>query len=890
MTAVVDALAVNGRPIRIRAVTEADRSNLDELVDRASDRSIYLRFFHVDRAGAHLFVNRVIARTAAGESQALVAIADRRVVALAGYEPLDARSAEVALLIDDDHQHLGIGTLLFEHLASLARQDGIDEFVAEVLLENAGMIRVLRDSGFEVTYTSDHGEGEFRCRLTANASAQAAVDRREQRADTASLRRLLAPTSVAVIGASDKVGSVGRTLVETIKGGGFAGGIYPVNARHSIIAGLPCYPSVAALPGPVDLAVVAVPAGAVIDVVRDCGEVGIAGIVVISSGFRETDDEGAAREHVVLSLVREYGMRMIGPNCLGIANADPLVRLDATIAPLPMRPGTLALASQSGALGIAVAAAADRFRLGISQFVSLGNKADVSGNDLLMYWADDPTTSVIALYLESFGNAPKFVRMAREIGRRKPILAIKSGRSEAGQRAGISHTAAAVASDDLVDALFTQAGVVRLDTVEELIGAARVMSAAPLPRGPRLAVIGNSGGPEILAADTAEGFGRAGGLSSLTVAPISDHTAQRIRTAVPSAASVLNPIDLGAGMSATDLRAALRILLDSDEVDAVAVVVTETAAIHRPEVQRVVAALPSRIPVVVSVLGGTDAQLERYLPVPFDFPESAVAALGHAWQYAQLRERPTGTVVQPDHIEVGAAAAFIKRHHTANWLDPEQTRELLATYGIGLVPQRVVDTRDDAIRAAEDLGYPVVLKVVGAVHKSDVDGVRLYLRSASDVAVAYEALSRVAEEILVQPMAAPGVELIIGGVQHPQFGPVVMVGAGGVRSDVIDDRSMRLAPTTDNDIELMLSELRCNRLLDGFRGNPPVSRTAVALLISRVSALLVDHPNVQELDLNPVTCRGTALTIVDAKVRLGPPHGLPDPMARRMSQAAPSAP
>jgi len=886
MTGPIDALATNGRPIRIRPVTAPDTGALHALIDNASDHSIYLRFFRLDRAGAHEFVERVIERTMAGGSRALAAIADRHVVALAGFEPIDARSAEVALLIDDAHQHLGIGTLLFEHLASLARQDGIDEFVAAVLLENASMIRVLRDSGFEFTYAVDHGEGEFRCRLKANVTAQVAVDRRERQADAASLRPLLAPRSVAVVGASDRIGSVGRTLVGTIRDAGFAGPIYPVNPRCAEVTGLRAYPSVRALPSPVDLAVVAVPAAKVVDVVRDCGEASVTGIVLISSGFRETSAEGADRERLVLSLVREYGMRLIGPNCLGIVNTDPDVRLDATIVPLPMRRGGLGLASQSGALGIAVAAAADRFGVGISQFVSLGNKADVSGNDLLMYWADDPTTSVIALYLESFGNARKFARVAREVSRTKPILAIKSGRSVAGQRAGMSHTAAAVASDDLVDALFAQAGVVRLDTVEELVGAARVLTSQPVPTGPRLGVIGNSGGPEILAADTAEASRLADSSSGLLVPELSDRTKQRILATVPGAASVLNPVDLGAGMTAADLRSAIAILLESDEVDAVAIVVTETPVIHRPDVQRIAAELHVDRPVVVSALGGLDAQLDPDLPAPFDFAESAVKALGYAWRYAHLRDRPRGSILRPDGIDVVAAAAHIERHETEGWLDPEHTRALLGTYGISLLPQRMIDSVEDAVAAADELGYPVALKITGPVHKSDVGGVRLDLRNESEVATAYDALRNIADRVLVQKMALPGVELIVGGMQHPQFGPVVMVGAGGVLSDVIADRSLRLAPASDVDIEHMLAQLRYRRLLDGFRGNPPVSRTVLVELVSRVSALLVDQPHLLELDLNPVTCRGTQLAIVDAKVRLGPAQDRePDPLARRMSEA-----
>ena len=879
----IDAVRADGGMVRIRPMRAADKAALDALIERASDRSIYLRFFAMSRTAGHRFIEHLMGEP--GDSRrALVAVIDNEVIALAGYERMSATQAEVALLIDDEHQHAGIGTLLLENLASTARAEGIEDLVAQVLAENTSMVTVLRSLGFAVDTTISHGEAEMVCHLGLTDRVQAAVNRRERLATTRSLRPILAPTSIAVIGASERAGSVGRSMLDILVAGGFTGAVYPVNPSHATVSGLTCYPSPSALPEAADLALVAVPADSVLETVRACGERGVRAIVLVTAGFREADSRGADAETEVLEVAREYGMRVVGPNCLGVANTDPAICLDATFVPLPMRRGGLGLATQSGALGIAVAVDMDRCGVGLSQFVSLGNKADVSGNDLIMWWADDPDTRVIALYLESFGNPRKFLRIAREVTRTKPILAIKSGRSAVGRRAGHSHTAAAATPDDIVDALCEQAGVVRLDTLEQLIATARVLDSQPLPAGPRLAVIGNSGGPGIMATDAAVAAG-------LVLPALSERTVDALRQTAPSAASCANPIDLSAEMTSAELTAALDVLIASGEVDAVAVVVTQTTAINAEQAAHAAWHQARTIPVVVAAMGATapgpsaahGPPADPILPARFEYPEPAVAALAAAWRYAHLRSAPVGTMYRPEGIDEHAARDLLARSTSDGWLDAAETRELLESYGITLSPQRVVTDVGDAISAAGEIGYPVALKANGVVHKTDVGGVRLDLRGPDEVRVAFAALAAITGSMLVQAMARPGLELIVGSTRDEKAGAVVMLGIGGVLSGLIADRSLKITPVTDADADAMIGSLRAKALFDGFRGYAPIDKSAVRDLILRVSRLVSEYPQIAELDLNPVICDGARLTIVDAKVRIRATQPLSDPMTRALS-------
>jgi acyl-CoA synthetase (NDP forming)/RimJ/RimL family protein N-acetyltransferase len=875
----VDALGTHGGLVHLRPVQESDREALLALHARASNESIYYRFFTVSRHAADVYLERLL-RTAADDHQTLVALVGGDMVGVAGFEPLNTTTAEFAVLVEDTEQHEGIGTLLIEHLASMARHRGIRRFVADVLGQNTAALRMIRGLGFEVSADTEYGTTHLSFDLEPRARVVAAIDARDQVADVASLHPLLAPRSVAVIGASVRPRAVGHEVLRHILDGGFTGSVYAVNPQHESVLGVPCVASPQELPVAPDLALVAIPADGVPDVVRACGERGVRGVVLLTAGFGETGTAGEALQREVLAVARRYGMRMIGPNCLGVLNSDPAVRLNATFAALPMRPGRLGLVSQSGALGIAVLAAAQRRGLDVAQFVSVGNKADISGNDLLLAWERDDHVAVIGLYLESFGNPRKFARIARRVAHSKPIIAIKAGRSLAGQRAGRSHTAAAAASDAVVDALFTQAGVLRVDSMEQLVDVSRLLLDQPLPAGPRLAILGNSGGPGILAADAAEAAG-------LSVVQLEATTVDRLRDAAPSAASWENPVDLTAGAQPRLFADAVRVLLDAPEVDAILGVFTATAVADPAAILSQVAmvAAGSGKPLVATQVGTVPGSVQG-VPV-FAFPEPAAAALGYAYRYQRIRSAPMAEPARPDTVDPDSARSLVRDALAAGgeWLAPHDVAALLSHYRIPVCPYRIVSTPDAAAQAAAELGYPVVAKIArGAVHKTEAGGVRLDLRDDAAVRDAVAAVQATgARDVLLQPMVGPGVELIMGAVEDPQFGPLVMIGAGGVLADMIADRHMRLAPLTDADADDMIGLLRTAPLLDGHRGGPVVSRSAVRRLLVRLAALANELPEVAELDLNPVICRGgDELIVVDAKVRVAAAPTLPDPLLRQL--------
>ncbi len=883
-----DALAANGTIVHLRSVRPTDRDALLALNAAASDRSIYLRFFAANRLAADSYVD-VLLEPAGPTHHALVAEIDRTVVGVAALDRAGVDDAEIGLLVCDAHQHEGIGTLLLEHLAAIARRMGMKQFVAEVLAGNSVMVQALHGLGFAFTASLDSGVTRYLIDLSPTEAMISAMDRRDRTAELASLRPLLQPTSVAVIGAGHRERSVGHQVLGNIVRSGYSGSLYAVNPNHAEVLGVPCFPTAAELPVAPDLAIIAVPAAKVLQAATECGRRGTGALLVLSSGFGETGSRGSAEQDRLVALTRRYGMRLVGPNCLGLINTDPTVRLNATFAPLSLSPGGLALASQSGALGIAVLRASERVGLGISQFVSVGNKADVSGNDLLLCWEADERTRVISLYLESFGNPRRFARIARRVSRAKPILAIKAGRSEAGRRAGQSHTAAAATSDVVVDALFEQAGVVRVDTMEQLLDAVRALSDQPLPAGPRVGIIGNSGGPGILAADAAAAAG-------LEVAELSAELRAVLADVAPTAASTQNPVDLGAGVQPAQTRAAVEALLDSGEVDSVLAVFTETLVGDPIDLTEAVghAAGRSVRPLVLVQVGEQDRSLrlagvERPLAV-FSFPERAAQALAAAWRYARIRRMPQAEVRCPADVDVEGTRRLIAQRSAAGpaWLGARDTAALLRGYGIDLCPQRVVDSVEDAVAAATELGFPVALKLAdGTVHKTEVGGVRIDLADDATVRAAYlDMVGSRAVEVLVQPMVTGGTELIVGGLQDRQFGPVVMVGAGGIFADLLADRRFRLAPVGGRDAESMVGELRFGKLLDGYRGRPPVSRPALAQLLVRIGWLVDNHPEVAEIDLNPVVGRGTELVVVDAKIRLAAPAARVDVAVRQLSPTA----
>ncbi|MGN6799206.1 MAG: acetate--CoA ligase family protein, partial [Gaiellaceae bacterium] len=689
------------------------------------------------------------------------------------------------------------------------------------------------------------------------------VERRDERdhvAVAASLKPFFEPRSVAVIGASPRRGTIGGELFRNILAADFAGAAYPVNRGAEAVGGAPGYADIADVPIVVDLAVICVPGEHVLDAARSALATGVKAVCVISAGFAETGAEGKRRQDELLALVRAHGARLIGPNCLGIAtNAT---RLNATFARKGAPAGRIGFSSQSGALGLALLEEADARGLGLSSFVSIGNKADVSSNDLLEYWQDDPNTDVVLLYLESFGNPRKFARVASRVARTKPILAMRSGTSRAGARAASSHTAALAGSDAAVEALFWQAGVLRARTLEELLDAAVLFSTQPLPRGNRVAVVTNAGGLGILCADACE----AAGLSLPALAPATVEALERV---VPAEASSANPVDLLGSATAGTYEVALPIVLADPGIDAVIVlfvppVVATTADVAAAIKRAATGADKPVLPVVISADGCPAGS--------FTYPESAARALGLAARRAAWLRRPASQAPHLDRIDQGAAAAVVARVLDGRddaWLEPGDLRALLEAYGVPLGRERIAQVADAAAAAAADLGFPVVVKTAAAgAHKTETGDVHLDLRDEAAVRRACEAVDG---PVLVQQYVTGGAELLVGAIQDPVFGPLVAFGPGGVYAELIGSTRFALAPLGEIDVDELVSSGKAAKLVDGWRGAPAADRAAVVDVIHRLGRLAEDFPEVAELDLNPVLARPEGCVAVDAGVRLRRP-------------------
>lgn len=879
----VDALAADGGIIRLRPVTAGDAAGLAALHARGSADSLRQRFFATPGAATLAAEVARLLRPPAPDHDVVVAEQDGVLVGVASYErePANERRAEFAVFVDEAHHGRGIGTLLLEHLAARARRHGVIELVGEVMAGNAAMLRVAADLSAHSS-AIDHGVIDVGVGTVPDDRALADADARDRTAERASLRPLFAPRAVAVVGAGRQPGGIGHATLQTLVDFNFAGRLYAVNPNAASIAGVPCFPTLAAIPETVDLVVISVPAPAVAGVLAEAGVAGVRAAVVLSSGFGEVGSGPAQAE--LVQIARRYGIRLVGPNCLGVLNTDPGVRLAAIFSAVLPPAGGLALASQSGAVGIAVLDHAASTGTGVSSFVSLGNKADVSGNDLLSYWYDDPATTAVALYLESFGNPRRFARIARALARRKPVIAVFSGRSVAGQRAGASHTAAAASPTVAVDTLCAQAGIIRTDHLGELLDAARMLTDQPLPAGARLGILGNAGGVNVLAADAAEPAG-------LLVAPPSAEFAARLARLVPGAG---NPLDLGAAATPEGFANALELFAASGEVDAVLAVVAATRANDVPAALAALTPVADRhrgLPLAVVVLG-TRAGVslgERRAPI-FDLPERAITALGKAVRYAAWRAEPLGGRPQLSHVDSDTAAAAVRAAlpRDAGWQTYGRIADILSCYGIPVVPTATAIGESAAVAQAVRVGFPVVLKAAdpGLVHKTDVGGVKLNLRDPDAVRSAYRdiasALGVAEPAVLVQPMAAGQVELVAGIVHDPLFGSLVMVGLGGVHTEVFADRAFRLVPMTDRDAGRMWRSLRAAPLLIGYRGSPAVNTAAVEDLLLRLARLADELPEVAELDLNPILASAEGVLVVDAKMRLAEVGEEPDATLRQL--------
>jgi acetate---CoA ligase (ADP-forming) len=794
----------------------------------------------------------------------LVGELEGRIVACASYVRLrDPAAAESAFAVADGLQGRGLGTRMLEQLAARASEAGIERFLAIVLPENAQMLRVFERVGFGVSRHLEGGAIEVEFPIAVTPHYRAAVDRRDHLGVTASLAPFFEPQSVAVVGASRRRETVGGRIFRNVVEGEFTGVVYPVNLRGEPVAGFRGYRSVEEIPDPVDLAVIALPAGAVLEAAEQALRRGVHALVVISAGFAEVGSEGAERERALLELVRGHGGRLIGPNCLGISSAH--ASLNATFAGRAVPPGNIGFSSQSGALGLALLEAAAQRGLGLSAFVSIGNKADVSTNDLLEWWEEDEATEVVLMYVESFGNPRRFGRIAQRVARKKPVLALKSGTTASGARAASSHTAALAGSEAAVDALFRQAGVIRAATLDELVDVAGLLSTQPAPRGRRVAVLTNAGGLGILAADACEAAG-------LELPPVGAEAEARLRELLPVEASVANPVDMLGSATPESYASTLPVLLSDPGIDSVIALFVPAAQATAEAVGQAIAAAAagSEKPVLGVVLSseGVPASL-RGAVAPFTSPEAAARALGRAAARADWLRRPLGSIPALDGADRDAGAAIVAAAGEG-WLDPAATRALLEAYGFPLVPERVAETPADAVAAARELGFPVVVKTaVPGAHKTDTGGVALDLGDDDAVRAAAE---RIGGQVIVQRMIEGGTELLAGLVQDPTFGPLVAFGPGGVLAELIGEASFRIAPLTDADAEELLDEGKAGVLVRGFRGAPPADRDALADLLHRLSQLGQDLPAIAELDLNPVLARPDGCIAVDARIRVGRPE------------------
>jgi acyl-CoA synthetase (NDP forming)/GNAT superfamily N-acetyltransferase len=882
-----DVLLTDGSVAVIRPLRPDDQPGMEELHAKASDDSTRMRFFTASRTAGSDYVAHLFAGTS-DVAVALVATVHGEILATATAEHVNDEEAEVAFLVSDAAHGLGLGTLLLEHLAAAGHNLGIQRFTADVLEENHRMLGVFQAAGFEITRRSSAGIVSVQMATATSTRALSSADDRESASEERSLAPLFHPRTVAVVGVRRDGTGTGSAVVSSIQQGGFTGRLYVVHPNAADIHGLVTWPRLVDVPEHVDVVMLAVPAARVLDAMNDAVAAEASCVVVISSGFAELGPEGTALQQKLQRLAREHSIRLVGPNCLGVIVNDPAIRLNATFASVTPEAGGLAIASQSGGVGIALLDLAQQVGLGVHSFVSLGNKADVSGNDLLAAWLLDPDVTAGALYLESFGNALKFARVAARFAERKPLLAVVGGRSAGGRRAGASHTAAAATSAVSVDALFSQAGVVACRDAHDLAQTALLLTQQPLPAGPRLGIVSNAGGLGVLAADAAD---RAG----LEVPELSPALSAQIQVGVSGTVGISNPVDLGAGVSAGDFSAALTPLLGSAEVDAVVVLLVATSMATQGSLLESLAELRPQAagkPVVLVAYGDVSTtDLSDAGVTVFGSVQAALDSLAHAVRYAGWLRVPHSEHTPGDPARAAVALRNAQRllpdaTNHGGWLSPGDASELLTPYDLAQVGQSRRTARE-AVDVAEAIGFPVAVKVADPqiVHKSDRGLVRTGLRTPADLIDAIRSfageLGTTEVPVLVQPMLG-GVEVALGMVRDAAFGPLVMVAAGGVDIDVWDDRVFLLPPVTQHDATRALHELRIWPLLAGHRGRPAADIAGVARRLVALGQLALDVPQIAELDLNPVMVGTGRVAVVDAKVRLAVPVHVDAGIPRRL--------
>ncbi|WP_327714337.1 bifunctional GNAT family N-acetyltransferase/acetate--CoA ligase family protein [Streptomyces sp. NBC_00490] len=886
----VHALLTDGTTVRIRRAGPGDHDEVQRLYEQMSAENLRQRFSAISRTSARQAADRVAKSGRAGYL-ALAAEHAGRLVGLTEYEVTPpGTTADLSLAVADDWHHHGIATLLLEHLADAARSAGITAFTAEALSDNHEVLKVFRDLGLRVERRLKGPQVHCTVELAEDEDYLRAVDTRGSLADVVSLRPLLRPRSVVVIGAGRRPGSIGRAILRNIATGSFTGRVFAVHPEVTSLSWAHAYPSLAELPEVPDLAIVAVPAPAVPDVAEECGAAGVRALLVVSAGL------GPQQAGALLAACRRHDMRLAGPNCLGLANTEDGIRLDATFAAHHPGPGAAGVAVQSGGVGIALLDGLSRLGIGVSSFVSLGDKYDVSGNDMLQWWESDGRTDLALLHLESFGNPRAFSRTARRVARTMPVLTVDAGRSEPGRRAAASHTAAAATRIMTRQALFTQAGVTATRTIGELLDAAALLHSQPVPTGTRVAVVSNAGGTGVLTADACVDAG-------LNVPQLGADLIAELLAVLPEGATATNPVDATATVDEEQLRACVNLLAGHGAVDAVLVTLVPTAVAAAtgddlvralthdpgPLPRPVVAVLPAQATGVELLAARNDGTVPAYADA-----QDAARALVHAAARAHWLAQPRGTVPDLTQVETPRAselvASFLDDNPEGGWLDPRTAAALLGCYGIPQIPWAWARDEDEAVATAERLAGAdgrVVMKAhwPGLVHKSEQHAVHLDLQNPAQVRAAHRDLvTRFGDRltgVLLQPLAERGTELLAGVVQDEVFGPLVVFGLGGSATELLADHAGRLAPLTDRDVHELITAPRCAPMLFGFAGSPAADVEALEQVLHRLSRMACDLPQLAEADLNPLLSGPHGVRALDVRVRLVP-RDAHDPYLRRL--------
>lgn len=884
-----DVVLRDGSVGHVRPITPDDADRLRAFHGRQSDESIYLRFFAPLRELSDRDVYR-FTHVDNVDRVALVVTVRGDIVGVGRFDRIDATSAEVAFNISDHFQGRGIGSVLLEHLAVIGQEVGVTQFVAEVLPQNRRMLNVFQEAGYAVSHHFEDGVVAVSFDIAPTERSTEVRLAREHRAESVSVHSLLHPSSVAVIGASGRAGSVGARVMNNLVEAGFHGPVYAVNRETLEVRGAPTYARVTEVPGPVDLAVVVVPADQVLQVVDECAEKGVRSLVVISAGFAERGKHGARLQDQLRRRTRESGMRMIGPNSFGIINLDPEIRLNASLAPRLPRTGGLGLFAQSGALGIAVLASAERRGLGVSVFASAGNRVDVSGNDLMQYWIDDETTHAVGLYLESMGNPRKFSRIARQLAMTKPVVVVSSGVSAFGAPPG-HRVRETIVPPGAFRALLRQAGVIRVENVHQLFDVAQVVMHQPLPAGQRLAIVGNSDALGALSAQAALSWDLevTHGPVSLPPEATAEEFSQALRRAFddPAVDSVLAVFIPPIETVDAEVVSAVREVSRASEKTCVATFLGMSGVSHG-------LAVDADAKDATGSPDGAGATGRRRVVPAYGMPEDAIRALAAATRYSQWLTKDRGTPVNPVGIDRPAAEAFVERvlakSPKGRTLTRAEAAELLRAYGVTLWDARRVDTPEEAVAAADEIGYPVILKSLSPVvrHQPGLTGVRADLSGPDAVRDALASLrSRlgpIAEgSFLVQRMAPPGVSCVLSSVEDPLFGPVVTFSVAGPPTDLLGDVAHRIPPLTDVDVDDLLGAVRAAPLLTGHRGAQPVKKVALADLVARLSCLADDLPEVDRVTLNPVNAWSGGVDVLDAEITIHPARGRKDTGRRAMT-------